>query len=401
MQPEAQEGQGRATASRVALLGHLIFADVFATIRNSMLSLFQRKSQPGTELTFKGRVRAFWDWYSQAAPRFYQVIESRDCPSLAEEVSTTVGNLIPGFAWVFGPGENGVGHSFTLSAEGHPHRQLLSLYWLAQAPALKGWTFYAARQPGSIRGQRLEIAGVSFDPLEFWVTPTLNRQSEKLDIQAWHPRFGSMAERERWTVLFLFLDEVLGEYGTQQWIGEIELGQERLTESIPLEELRDYTQCVQAETGWKKMPPGEIAVLYQMNTPHDRFLRGDVVTGTTMHARLLSEYLKAEGELEDPLAGTGADFVFVTFDAESLPKGNEAAARGKIEDALEAALKTSAAGRLLGGAWGTRHAYIDLLLFDGAQSLEIVRDALRTRSVPAGASINYFAKEKRGHRVLV
>jgi hypothetical protein len=366
-----------------------------------MLSLFKRKSAPVNEPTFKNRVQLFWEWYTNVAPRFYAVIESKNCPSLAEEVSENVDKFIPGFAWVFGPGENGDGHSFTLSAEGDPHRQLLSIYWLAQAPKLNGWTFYAARQPSSIRGQRLEIGGSSFDPLEFWVTPALNREDEKLDILVWHPRFDSIAERERWTVLFLFLDEVLGEYGTQQWIGEIKLDQKRLADSIPLEELREFTLRVQAETGWKKGPPGEIGVLYQMQNQHDRFLRGDVVTGTTMHPRLINDYLKAEGELEDPLKGTGADFVFVAFDAGILPKGDEAGARGRIEDALDHALNTSASGRLLGGAWGRTNAYIDLLLLDGTQSVQIVLDTLREQGVPTGSSINYFAKEKRGHRVLL
>jgi hypothetical protein len=171
-----------------------------------MLSLFKRKSPPPTDLTFKQRVERFWQWYAQVAARFYNVIESKDSLSLAGEVSSNVDKLIPGFAWVFGPGENNVGHSFTLSGEGDPHRQLLSIYWLSRAPKLSGWTFYASRQPSSIRGQRIEIGERKFDPLEFWLTPTINREGEKLDIAVWHPLFKQMEERERWTVLFLFLD---------------------------------------------------------------------------------------------------------------------------------------------------------------------------------------------------
>ena len=127
----------------------------------------------------------------------------------------------------------------------------------------------------------------------------------------------------------------------------------------------------------------------------------DIAVGSTMHPRLINEYLGAEGELEDPLSGTGADYVFVTFDARILPAGAEATARGEIEDALDQALKTSASGRLLGGAWGTTNAYIDLLLFDGPASLEMVQQVLREKSVPAGSTINYFAKEKRDSRIVL
>jgi hypothetical protein len=366
-----------------------------------MLSPFKRKAPLTIEPTFKIRVQQFWSWYAGVAPRFYQTIEAGKCTALADEVSAKVDELIPGLAWVFGPGPNNQGHSFTLSGEGNLHRQLLAIYWLAHAPSLPGWTFYAARQPGTIKGHRFEIGGCKFDPLEFWVTPFVNRDEEKLDITVWHPLFDKIPEEDRWRVLFLFLDQVLGEYGTQQWIGEIKQDPTRLADSIPLEELSELFIRVQAEHGWKKLPPGENGVLYKFEEQHNRFLRGDIVTGTMMHPLLLNEYLKSEGKLEDPLKGTGADYVFVAFDAKILPFGNEASARGEIEDALDQALKSAASGRLLGGAWGRENAYIDLLLFDGLTSVEIVKRVLQDKSVPAGTSINYFAMEKRGNRVVI
>ncbi len=329
------------------------------------------------------------------------MIESGRCTALANEVNAKVDELNPGFAWVFGPGENGKGHSFTLSGEGNLHRQLLTIYWLAQAPSLPGWTFYPARQPGSIKGQRIEIGDRKFDPLEFWIAPVINSDEEMVDITVWHPLFDKIPERDRWTILFLFLDEVLGEYGTQQWIGEIKLDPKRLAESMPIEEIGESLKRIQAERGWKKLPPGESAVMYRCEEQHSRFLRGDVVIGTTMHPRLINEYLKADGELEYPLKGAGADYVFVAFDVDILPAGRQADARGKIEDALNEALRTAVSGRLLGGAWGRTNAYIDLLLFDGAASIESVLQVMRDCALPSGSSINYFAKEKRGHRIVI
>jgi hypothetical protein len=353
------------------------------------------------EATFKTRVQEFWTWYAAVAARFYQTIEASECSTLANEVSAKVDEIMPGFAWVFGRGENARGHSFTLSGEGNLHRQLLSIYWQAQAPRLPSWTFYAARQPGSIRGMRMDISGRTFDPLEFWITPLVDHDEEKIDVSVWHPLFDKIPERDRWSVLFLFLDEVLGEYGTQQWIGEIKLEAKRLADAFPLEELSDFLKRIQAEQSWKKLPPGESGTLYRCEEPHDRFLRGDIVTGTTMHPRLINEYLEAEGEMEDPLKGTGADYIFVAFDAKVLPVGNEAGARGEIEDALDQALRASGSGRLLGGAWGRENAYIDLLLFDGLRSLEVVERLMRESALPAGSSINFFAKEKRGHRIVI
>src|SRR5688572_1960039 len=124
---------------------------------NLMLSLFKRGHTPKSLPTFKERTEAFWDWYAGVAARFYETIEAGNCEVLAKEVGKKVNELLPGFAWVFGPGEGGVGHSFTLSGDGDPHKQLLALYWRSRAPQIPGWTFYPSRQPGEIDGMTMGI----------------------------------------------------------------------------------------------------------------------------------------------------------------------------------------------------------------------------------------------------
>src|SRR6185436_6186361 len=120
-----------------------------------MLSLF--KKRPTTaDLTFKARVKRFWDWYAGVADRFYKAIEQRRAPELAQEVSAKVDEFFSGFAWEFGPGANGVGHSFALSGEGVLHKQLLAIEAVKRAPQLEGWTFYPSRQSGKIDGMVLE-----------------------------------------------------------------------------------------------------------------------------------------------------------------------------------------------------------------------------------------------------
>jgi hypothetical protein len=366
-----------------------------------MLSLFKKKPQPEEPLTLKTRVELFWKWYAEVAPRFYETIEKGKCAELATEVSARVDALLPGFAWVFGPGENKKGHSFTLSGEGALHRQLLAIYWLSRAPKLEGWTFHASRQPGSIENARINIGQKVFNPIEFWLTPSINRENEKVDITVWHPLFDILKEKDRWTILFLFLDEALGEYGTQQSIGEIKLDSARLADSMPLTELLGFVKKVEAEAGWKKYPPGQGGVVYKKSEPHDEFIRGDIWVGSTVNLRIVNEYAQSKGDLQDPLAGTGADYVFVSFDASILPKGKEATARGAFEDALREALASEFSGQVLGGALGTKNAYIDLMLFDGKKSLEIVQRVLKEKQLPAGTEIHFFAKEKRGHRIVL
>jgi hypothetical protein len=365
-----------------------------------VLSWFKKKAADGGERTFKARVADFWRWYAEVAPRFTKIIDAREAASLSDEVCAEVDKIYPRCAWVFGPGE-AEGHSFTLTGEGNPHRQLLMLFWKSLAPEIPGWTFYPARQPGPVSEITLDAGGQTFSPIEFWLTPSVDRENEKIDLTVWHPLYAVMPENERWTVLFLFLDEALGEYGTQQRIGEIKLEDKRLAESIPIKELRSYVEVAERAHGWKRHLPGAIWTGYRFEQRGDGFLRADIITGTTSHMAIVNEYARAEGNMSDPLAGTGADFVFVAFDSGILPKGQEIDFRGGIEEALSRALEADKSGRVLGGACGKQNTYIDLLLFDGRSSLEIVRRVLAEGGLPSGTSINYFAKEKRGHRLVL
>ena len=369
-----------------------------------MFSLLKKKPVAGApvELTFKTRVERFWEWYATVAERFYRTIEDKKAPELAPEVSARIKELLPGFAWVFGPGANRQGHSFTLSGEGNLHRQLLAIYWQWRAPKLAGWTFYSARQTASDPGNwRFELGGLDFEAKALWLSPSVDVERKRIQLTVWHPLFPKLEEQARWTVVYLLLDETLGEVGTQNWIGQIDFNESKLQEAIPLAELPAYLRQVEAEHGWKKRGPGESWTVYRFDDGQGDFPRGDVLTGITNVVPLINEFARTHGELADPLAGSGADYLYVAFDARILPKGKESASRGEIEDALSEKLEAERRGNVLGGALGARFAYIDLLVYDGAASIRSIVETLRHLRLPEGTSLNYFAHEKRGRRIVI
>ena len=163
---------------------------VFSALRQKLGFLTPPKEQE--VLTFKSRVGSFWAWYAGEAARFRSAINAGKCPGLADEISSTVEKILGFPAWEFGPGADDDSHSFTLTAEGDGHRQLLAMYWLGHAPAIPGWTFYAARQPCANGSTRMEFSGRNFNPIEFWVTPSVDRGREKIDLTVWHPLFDVM-----------------------------------------------------------------------------------------------------------------------------------------------------------------------------------------------------------------
>jgi len=360
-----------------------------------VFSFLRRKPSSPAPLTFNERVDAFWSWFHTQAPRFRDTINAGKCATLADEISPRIDELLPGFSWVFGKGTEPGKHSFTLSGEGVIHRQLLALQWLARAPSIEHWTFHAARQAGPISGHVIELDELRIDPKAIWVTPSIDTEGERVDLTVWHPEWERIDASRRTTITFLFLDEALGEYGTGWWIGAIEFGKHKLAQSFPLEELPGFTAKLAADKGWKKYPPGGVWTLYRTRESQGDFPRADVLTQNTCVPRLFVDFMESAGDYEDPIKGTGADYVYLSLDKAHLPEGGEIARRGEIEDAIDAALTRTQSGRFIGGAMGRERAYCDVLIFDGQRSLDTLRLVLREQGVNEGTTIEYFAREKQ------
>ncbi|MEL7496777.1 MAG: hypothetical protein AAFN77_04160 [Planctomycetota bacterium] len=333
------------------------------------------------ELTFKARVAKFWEWYTSVADRFYNVIESGDCPSLAEEVSEQTSALLPGLSWVFGPGENGVGHSFTITGEGEVGKQLLARYWHQQAPELPNWTFYGSRQPSP--PERLSDIAIQVGEQEevdvenFLVQTDVDEENQIIHIVAWHPNLELVPEEHHMQILFLLLDEAMGEFGTQTWIGRIEAKPFEPNERTrSLGKLPEYITHVDNYHQWQKLPPLESYTLYQVNEPVD-CPRGDTIVGSSAVAELIFDFIENDGALEEnTFIGTGADLVYLRYDNSIFADGNQADERGNIEDTVNEALEAADSGSVLGGAFGSKYSYSEMILFDGANSRAIVDEEL-------------------------
>lgn len=330
--------------------------------------------------TFKDRVTRFWEWYPQVASRFYDSIEEGQCENLVPEVGDFMAETLPEFAWAFGPGEDG-GHSFTVSGEGVTSRQLLADYWLSRAPKIPNWTFYASRQPSSpeqLASLAIQLGeGAQVDTESFLLHTSVNEEDEVVDIVAWHPALEQVPEEHHPQILFLLLDEALGEFGVATWLGEIKV--EPITqgeETKTIATLPEFIQQVAGYFEWQKPSPLENYALYEV-PEQTASRRGDTVTGVTCIPHVLFEFLETEGVLaEDPLEDTGAEFVYVAIDGAVFPDGDESGTRANIEDKLSDALEQSFSGRALGGAFGTENSYIDLILYDGDNSRRIVQETL-------------------------
>lgn len=346
--------------------------------------------------TFKTRVADFWDWYQEVAERFYHTIEEGRCGDLAEEVSGFMDGKLPGLYWVFGPGEGG-GHSFTVTGEGQVAKQLLAEYWQQCAPELPNWTFYASRQPcdpSRLTDIAIRVGEEEQVDVEGMLVKTdIDEERKAIDIIAWHPTLDAVPEEHHAQILFLLLDEVLGEFGTQMWLGEIKIQPfepDKLTR--PLLELPTFIQQLKEYHGWNPLPPLQSYTLYELPKTLDS-RRGDTVVGTTGIANIVFDFLENDGVLpEDPYEGLGAELVYLAIDGSVFPDNEQSEVRGNIEDAVHLALQAEQSGRSLGGAFGIHESYIDLLLLDGSRSRDVVEATLDELQLSGRSRIESFTQ---------
>ena len=353
------------------------------------------KKSKQTQSTFKQRVQEFWKWYPEVAKRFYDTIEQGNCADLTDETVSFMNSVLPHMSWVYGPGETG-GHSFTLSGEGQVPKQLLAEYWRKQSVELPGWTFYSARQPSkgeNLRGMSIAVSDQdAVDTDSFHIQTEVDDDQELIHITAWHDALEQVPEEHHFQILFLLLDEALGEFGTQTWIGEIQIQPiESGTETRTLTELPTFIEQVDRYHKWEKLPPPKSYTLYRFEEQRDG-PRGDTVVGTTVIPNVVCKYIHHMGKLpEDPLEGTGARLAYLAIDGDVFPEGKQSDVRGNIEDALDEALGEQLSGQTLGGAFGIDNSYIDLLLVDGDQSESIIQETLSKLQLTNKAKLDYFA----------
>jgi hypothetical protein len=350
------------------------------------------------EFTFKQRVAAFWTWYAGVAERFHRHFEGERDDGLAAAVSDKVDELLPGMAWVFGPGGKPGEHSFTLTGEGIPFKQMLARYWLRQAPEIEGWCFHAERMAYDEPGEfSLRFDKLVFKVMEFWVTPEVDQENECLDLTVWHPLADQIDKGHCQTALFLVLDEIFGETGTGRWIGGMEFSRTKLGPSMPILELKEFLEATRADRGWKFIHPCDTYTGYRIPPEKQRNqLRFDTIAGTSRGWEVLCSYFEETDGFSDPFRKVGAGWVYLTFPSSMLPAGRQVDARGEIEEAIEDALAAERSGLSLGGAIGTRHAYLDFLVFDGERSLAIIREAARNAGVPAETRLEFLDSRSSG-----
>lgn len=353
-----------------------------------------KKSDSASDaLTFKSRIQEFWLWFNANAEKFHAKVSSNASDEIVPEVEETMNELMPDLAWVFGPGDGDNKHSFTLTGEGAMPKQLLAYQWFQQAPAIKGWTFFPAKQatnPENLKGIAIQLRGSKQLEAEKLTVATLfDEERNVFDITCSHPEFKGMPDQERNFLLMLLLDEALGEFGVVQYVGNIDFGPPPPnSKSMSIVEFPTFLEHARKYHNWEPRSIMNSYTLYELPHQNTKRPRADSIGGTSLVPDIVGEYIERGKPLKDnSLKNLGAEIAYLQFPTSNLDEEQLIDSRSKIEDAIHESLENQQSGRTLGGAIGTRNSYIDLLLIDGENSREIVMKCVKQFGLHGTVSI--------------
>ncbi|NQZ59271.1 MAG: hypothetical protein HRT88_17595 [Lentisphaeraceae bacterium] len=327
--------------------------------------------------SFKSRVRNFWDWFNENAARLGETIDAGNCQELSTETLNQTDKLIPGISWSYGVSANDQRHTFTLSAESNPHWIYLTRYWLDCAPDIDNWEFFCFKQASPNPNQQvLKFKELSFSIKGIWLEPKIDENLMLININVWHPTFDKLTEMERFRILFLWLDAVLGESETERWIGQVEFCDTQLENTIPLLELPEYIEELTTKLRWQKPTPSDCYTLYECPPVTHQFLRTDTLIAHTSNMRLVSDYFEYCGDIPDPLIGSNAHFIFINFPITHFPQAQRRTLSNLLEKVMNEVLIKDKSGKVTGYSIGEKFLYLDFIIYDGTASIELIKNTL-------------------------
>jgi len=160
---------------------------------------------------------AFWRWFQANESRLFDF--EKDQEKIFDDLQTQLHRIQPGLTFEFGPKQDGK-REFVISADGIKGAFPAVIDLAKAAPPLPRWTITKFRprrgfqSPVTLNGLR-----ISPEQVEFTVEPDGDKIGITLFIEGYKP-----SEHEKYAgVVYLMLDQTLGEYDVETKVGFIDL----------------------------------------------------------------------------------------------------------------------------------------------------------------------------------
>lgn len=331
---------------------------------------------------FKNRVSKFWESFTEEE---VQIREMMDNKAEGEILLNFVDSILQiAFNKVyFEMGINNEGkYELILTPEGDRTRLMQLHYWLQHAPEhlWKKWNFYSTKPAHGQPGATMIMFDTQVGDNDIIIYPEIDNDKNKVNVEIYSPNLMALEENQRYSMLFIYMDQFIGELYTMEYIGYIDfVGRKKNKKPVKITELKSVIDNAIEENCWPVFDnPCEIYKGYRMEPVNKEgwTLRQDVMSGYTSCTPILNDFYNGLTICFEEARGNGVIFGFIFFDNTNIPRENIVNFRGEIEDKITEQTSPYRIANSLGGATGFRFSYIDFIIYDYEAFINIVKDVL-------------------------
>lgn len=307
--------------------------------------------------SFKHRVLQFWDWFKENKNEIESFLDENKWQEAADFLKPALSNVF--HEVTFEVRKLSI-YEMILSPSGDLNRKLLIRYLIQCSPEIENWTFYSEMPP---KTGSLTYKGEHLYPDEFLIYPEVSEEKHRISLAIYAPVIENRKEKEQFTVVYIMLNNLLGENMFEHYIGEVYMVNPmnrvkyKNKRNLKLSSLYKWIDAEITARNWIKASDIiDIIEEYNGNPKVGKGLRYDITSGKTCQFLLCNEYYGKTSASQTYVKSVGASYCFLSTD----PK------KGKVDSVREYIiniLKENDLGILIGEAKGLEYAYLDILLF--------------------------------------
>ena len=323
--------------------------------------------------SFKTRVESFWKEFCKEESIYRNLIDDKQFDEVRERVNILVNDL--NLAFEIG-GANSK-YDLVLTGEGNKTKCILANYCIKNAPTklLEKWNFHSTR-PRMSEGFSIKMFDTVLASDDFIIYPKVDTQKEKIDIEIYSNKLGKLSKDDKYGVVFVYLDTMIGENYVESYLGEINIlnSKKLLAKGINIGDVFQFIEDVITTNKWKKYNnPCEIFSGYQgQPNQESKNLRDDVFVGYTACFDVINHYY-SDNEWFEQVEDCGFTYGFLYYNNDGIENDNLVVFRGEIEDKIMALIDGKGIAESIGGATGINNSYIDFVIFDKEEFIENIK----------------------------
>ncbi len=320
--------------------------------------------------SFKERIDLFWRLFLEEEASLRESLENEEnFQGARQHIEELIDNTFSTRNCEIGFNKSTNKWELMLTPEGDKARLFALSYWKEEAPSqlLEHWTFYEMRKPmANAENFKLHMYDTVLEVRDVLLYPSL--EEGRVNLRVYSEKLNELDEAEAYLMLYIFMQQFIGEAYDMAYIGEVEIVPNlEIEEALLLTELKAYIEDM-IEEGYVPVYGDlcEVFTAYELLPSKERRcpLREDIYEGKNALMALVHEYYTNKVGVLDEGQQLGITYGFIFFNTENMSKESALSVRNRLEDQLIKASREKHFVRYIGGATGLFNSYIDCIVYD-------------------------------------